>query len=583
MNAEEFVLWAKELGGVNNIPDHPFKHKWEKVYKDIEPHFYGEVPKILRTTFPNEDPAIYDYRKKTYQPKTESCITESVNKLSRLMQDSKYSINYEDENTKNYFDNDLKVQGQTFQQFFLSKFPSKRALDPNGVFLADVTGEGVNRSDIRVELDFKFIESKYIKLVDLDLGILIYRAPTYKNKYKAVQSLANTGVSELTNYRWYVVTDEFYGYIEIGGQDSSKLVQVYEHSFGSVPFVIMGGRPLSEDYNGFQFYYFKSDLSSAIPFLNDAAVSDNQEKSTTMANAFPVKIIQGIDCNDCGGDGFAISPPDEEHPDGKRSVCGTCKGTGQLTLSPLNGIYTKKKPKYGAEDQTDDGPLLEYVSPNVGILDYLSGYSEKKYEQAKEILNIEKAVKYAQSAIAKEVDNEPEHIEVKRISDDVFYRLNYMMLIIQYLVLNDESSIFLIPPTSFDIKNEAELFQEYKETISSKSPDFVRAAAFEDWLKQRFSTDKAGQKIAKICIGYAKAFLMTSEEQERYYLMGVYERQDLIKASSVYNIVINEYNKSIDFINQDLEAIYTQIDNILRPILDSATALPPPNVDPEEL
>ena len=65
--------------------------------------------------------------------------------------------------------------------------------------------------------------------------------------------------------------------------------------------------------------------------------------------------------------------------------------------------------------------------------------------------------------------------------------------------------------------------------------------------------------------------------------MGVYERQDLIKASSVYNIVINEYNKSIDFINQDLEAIYTQIDNILRPILDSATALPPPNVDPEEL
>lgn len=583
MTAAEFLDWVKNFGGVNSIPNHPFKAKWAEIYDEIKPHYYGDVPQVLEDTFPNEDENISEYRKKVYQAKTESCITESINKLSRLMQESKFSIVYANEQMDDFMGSYM-VEGEKFTDYFLQKFPSKRMLDPNAVLLAVPTGAGVEQPNIAVDVEFKFIESHYIKIVDLDEKVLVYRAPIYQNKYQAISYL---GENELVTYRDYVVTDQFYGYIEVGGDTNSPsyLVVQYEHNMGILPFVVMGGRALSQDYKGFQFSYFKSDISAAIPFLNGAAISDNQEFSATMANAFPIKILQGVECTNCNGQGEYLTDPTPENPDRQIVSCHVCHGTGQnVSLSPLSGVYIKKEPKYNDANNASDMKPIEFVSPNTSILDYLSNYTEKKYEQAKEILNIEKAVKYAQSAVAKEVDKEPEYIEVKRISDSIFARLNYMIYVIQGLrFMDNESPVVVIPPTSFDIKNEAELFEEYKQTINAKAPDFVRAAAFGDWLKQRFSTDKTGQRIAEICLGYAKMFLYTIEEQKELYLMGVVGRDDMIKASSVFNLVVNAYNLNRDFIEQELQQIYTQLDAALSDDIALANATPPEEDDFSEL
>lgn len=576
MTAAEFQIWVKQFGGIYNIPKHPFKDKWAEVYKEVAPHYFGDVPEILHETFPNEDERIAKYRQNVYQAKTESCVTESINKLSRLMQDSKFSVVYQSERMQQFMNN-LMLEGESFADYFLQKFPSKRVLDPNAVFLAMPKGAGIEQANVAVDVDFKFIESKYIDFIDLDEKVLIYRAPTYENKYQTVNSLGSSGN---VTFRDYVVTDQFYGYIEVGAEgenQQSYLVVTYEHNIGALPFVIMGGRALSDDYRGFQFSYFKSDISSAIPFLNGAAISDNQEFSAAMANAFPIKILQGVECTHCNGQGEYLTDPTPENPDRQIVSCHHCNGTGQnVSFSPLGGVYIKKEPKYNDANNAADIKPIEFVSPNTDILQYLSDYTEKKYEQAKEILNIEKAVKYAQSAVAKEVDKEPEYIEVKRISDSIFARMNYMIYIIQSLrFMDNENTIVVIPPTSFDIKNEAELFEEYKQTIQSKAPDFVRAAAFGDWLKQRFSTDKAGQRMAEILLGYSKAYLYTDAEQKEYYLLGVFTREDIIKATSVFNLVANAYEQNREFIYQDLETIYAQLDNALSDVLGLANATPP--------
>lgn len=583
MNPEAFQTWVKQFGGVYSIPKHPFKDRWAEIEEEIAPHYYGDVPAILHETFPNEDEKISQYRKATYQAKTESCVTEFTNKLSRLMQDSKFSIVYANEQMEGFVES-LMIEGEKFTDFFLSKFPSKRMLDPNAVLLAKPKGAGLERADVAVELDFRFIESKYIQFIDLDEKVLVYRAPRYENKYQAISAL---GLSGTVTYRDYVVTDQFYGYIEVGGDDGdpSFLVVEYEHNMGILPFVVMGGRPLTDDYRGFQFSYYKSDISSAIAFLNDAAISDNQERSAAMANAFPIKIVEGVECVKCNGQGDYLSDPTPENPDRLIKSCETCNGTGQnVAFSPLDSVYIKKRPKYNEQDAGGNESPVQFVSPNTAILDYLSNYTEKKYEQAKEILNVEKAVKYAQSAVAKEVDKQAEYIEVKRISDSIFARLNYMIYVIQGLrFMGNDSPIAVIPPTSFDIKNEAELFAEYKATIDAKSPDFVRASAFKDWLKQRFSTDKAGQRIADICLGYAKMFLYTIEEQKELFFLGAATKDDIIKASSVFNLVVNAYEQNKDFIEQDLKTIYTQLDAALADEFALANALPPEEDDFSEL
>jgi len=145
----------------------------------------------LHETFPNEDERIAEYRQNVYQAKTESCVTESINKLSRLMQDSKFSVVYQSEAMQQFMNN-LMIEGESFADYFLQKFPSKRMLDPNGVFLAMPKGAGVEQSNVAVDIGFKFIESKYIDFVDLDEKVLIYRAPRYENKYQAVSYLGTS-------------------------------------------------------------------------------------------------------------------------------------------------------------------------------------------------------------------------------------------------------------------------------------------------------------------------------------------------------------------------------------------------------
>lgn len=172
MNPEAFQTWVKQFGGVYSIPKHPFKDRWAEIEEEIAPHYYGDVPAILHETFPNEDEKISQYRKATYQAKTESCVTEFTNKLSRLMQDSKFSIVYANEQMEGFVES-LMIEGEKFTDFFLSKFPSKRMLDPNAVLLAKPKGAGLERADVAVELDFRFIESKYIQFIDLDEKVLV--------------------------------------------------------------------------------------------------------------------------------------------------------------------------------------------------------------------------------------------------------------------------------------------------------------------------------------------------------------------------------------------------------------------------
>ena len=93
MNKQEFLDFLKQAGStIQSLPIYPFKREWAKITDEISPHFYGDIPDALEKTFPNEDDEVFQYRKDTYQAKTKACITDAINKLSRLLQDSKFSV-----------------------------------------------------------------------------------------------------------------------------------------------------------------------------------------------------------------------------------------------------------------------------------------------------------------------------------------------------------------------------------------------------------------------------------------------------------------------------------------------------------
>ena len=133
MTIEEYYAFINSLGTtLLNPPVHPFKSEWAKIYNDIKPHFFGDVPPALERAFPNEDNEILNYRKNTYQPKTESPLVKAITELGRLLSNAKHSVKFDNKEMQDYVENN-KFGDQTIIRYFFNMFVPNRILDPNAV------------------------------------------------------------------------------------------------------------------------------------------------------------------------------------------------------------------------------------------------------------------------------------------------------------------------------------------------------------------------------------------------------------------------------------------------------------------
>ena len=255
MNVQEFFDFLSELNyTVLNPPTHPFKNEWSKIYNSIQPHFYGDVPPALEEAFPNEEPAILNYRKKTYQAKTESPLVKAITELHRLLSGAKHSVKFDSKRMEEWVKS-KKFGDIDLTSYFFNIFVPNRILDPNAVMLINPTGQGVTDNSQRVDVEAKIIQSDRIVFNDPDYNLLIYKGIS-KNKY------AGVGIMSPTYY--HIVTDMFYAEV-----NESEFVIMYEHNSGVRPWATLGGRAVPYfDRYGNTFRVFKSDFSPAIPYLN---------------------------------------------------------------------------------------------------------------------------------------------------------------------------------------------------------------------------------------------------------------------------------------------------------------------------
>jgi hypothetical protein len=134
MNVSEFISFIEAASSLSTPPSNPFRDDWEHIRKQIEPHFYGEVPHVLEESFPNEDPEILAYRKQTYQPKTESPVVKAITDLSRLLSSAKHSILFDNNEMENWF-RDYKIGDDDLFQYFFKVVTPNRVSDPNALMV----------------------------------------------------------------------------------------------------------------------------------------------------------------------------------------------------------------------------------------------------------------------------------------------------------------------------------------------------------------------------------------------------------------------------------------------------------------
>lgn len=553
MNVEQFLKFMDEIAvGILSPPVHPFKNEWKKIYESIKPHFYGQVPLALDTAFPNEDDQILQYRKRTYQPKTESPLVKAITELNRLLSSAKHSIRFDNLEMQQYIEE--KTFGDVdLTKYFFNLFVPYRVLDPNAVLLVSPVGDGIIDETQRVDIELKPIQSDRIVFNDPDYKLLIYKGIN-KKKYSSFA---------LEQPLWYhIVTDEFYAEVKsIDGQ--SEFTVLYNHNMGIVPWITMGGRavPMYDNY-GNAFVIYKSDFSPAIPYLNDAAIYDNQHKSVMLSTCFPIKFVEGVDCNTCHGTGRLIDPVNHDNS----ITCNSCHGHGKtLSISPLAAYNINPTTNKFGNDKEQVDPI-RYFSPDVSTIQETRTVASDALMKAEQVLNINRSLNAAQSGVAKEMDREPEYIEVGKISDDVYGKLHDILYIIQGLVFLDlESNIIVNPPISFDLKTETDLMQEFAESQKGQ-PAAIRYEAYRSYMDRRFASDPIARRIADICAMYTSIYLYTVEERNIMIASNQITQEDAIKATFVFDATTTlYYENNFDIMTNDFTAINNEIDKILQP------------------
>ena len=192
----------------------PHWKRWVEIFEEMKVHTRGDVPGVLLSTQrPNEDPAVFEYRKSIYQPITKSSINRSINRLFRIFLNSNFSFKVSDEIEK-YLKEKI-FENRAFFEYFHGIVVKRMIEDPNGFLVWLPSGEGTEVQTEKVTVLPEIIDSSKIWFVDDE--VLTWREDMGKQP-EEFWSLTEEGY-----YRHVLQNDKYF------------LEEIYKHDLKIVP------------------------------------------------------------------------------------------------------------------------------------------------------------------------------------------------------------------------------------------------------------------------------------------------------------------------------------------------------------
>lgn len=560
MTAEDFKNIVEAKGQFPKT-DFDLKAVWQRVCDEIMPHYTGIMPRSLDAAFPNEDDRVRDYRKNNYVPITKALIQKAIKGMYRLFSKSNYSIDFENNNMREYITkNRFGSQSYTVEDYFFRVLYPHRVIDPNAVVLVEPHGSGLYAANIQVAAKLKVIPSSQIEYKSNEL--LIYKP---KNEQRTVTI---DGIETTYNVQYYYHNIDGFSFLgtESGTTKEAEIVIVYEHRLDRPTWFTLGGRYNIMTKNGKTYEYYESDFSSAVPFMDRATIYENMSFGVAVNQGYPIKVAMTQPCHECDGDTTVMND------DGDEIRCPVCYGRGEIPLgaSP-NEVVTMQVKGREAADKAKYATIqpVYFVSPDTATVQSLDKRQDEWYQKTKDILNIDKLVKQAQSGVAKELDREESAIEIDEIAEQFYQLLEEVLTVIQSLVFLDATSkITVNQPIDFRRKTEDELLADFKTTMQDGTPYDVRLKAFKAYLQRRYSNDKIGLQIAETVAEYAPLYLFTLDEQNRMFNIDNFEKVKAIYAYSVLSML--HAKDSTVFENKD--RLFARMDEIIKAKLPTITS-----------
>lgn len=518
----------------NKIAYRPTYWKEYNMAEAQEVHALGKYPDhLFDRKVPNETEQQKEYRRLSFESTTMPIWNKAVQAVQgRVWNAANYSIQWPDEDQRDYFTVDYPDHGSLVQWFQKIRLP-KKLYDANAVQVImpkmlplreDEDGNLINDDTQLIEPECIIYHSEdvlhrdrqHIMLLTDERSVVMYNG---KPKQSGLVFL----IIDDTNY-WKAV--------QVGKQiDYQFVVDVYyEHNLGYIPAQLLGGVPKEKHGTA----YYQSYFWPAVGDLNTALYDESTLSLAKIANIYPERWEVVEECYVCQGNGYTY---DDE---GEQTDCDLCSGSGyRQRPHPLNAL-TVKLPDRLDDRPTPPMPPAGYLEKDMESPKFLRDEILRKKEDAFAHINLDVSTRpNGQTATEKKIDREELFSFLLTISSEEFKALDFTIDTIGRLRHGEQwnDDIIIDPPKDFTIRSYKELTEEIAEARKSNLPLAAQRKLLNEYNSTRFNNDNL--MAAETALIYAADRLagLTNEETIKQYLAGAVSLAEVVLHTSIDSFI----------------------------------------------
>lgn len=501
--SEKIAILKKYESGKKKHSEPEYNPIYLKCYElkeriELHAELDKEPVDLMKKRAPYEDDRQYEYRKKNFNNVTMPYMMKAIGKLNRIMNKSNYSIEWKQDEHKQYFEKEIPIFG-SLTDYFEQVVVTEKILDPNALLVHKpmsipmreelVEGQQVFIVDDTQPIDPIPVIIECDDVIDYVPGVYAMIELEEKSEVKVGDQIEKEGII----FEFYD-TENIYRIKQYGQKHDYTFTEpelYYSHKLGFLPCEKLRGIPKSEDGHIYYWSYF----IYAIPLLDVALYEYSNLDMSVITQMFPQRSEWVEKCTNTGCvDGYM-----HEWIDGVEKInrCPSCLGTGKA--QPVGPMQVKQ---FTIPDalQPDDPiksvpfPGVAYVAPPVEPLDFVYTKFKQDVADAFGFLNIDISntdVKGSETALGKQIDREELFAFLLRISNEVFTLLSFSIECIGKMrFINSFEQPTIKAPTSFAIRSEYDLTEELIESKKAQIPDVATRQMLREYFVKRFNSEK---------------------------------------------------------------------------------------------
>lgn len=579
----ELGFIVKDITSKNHVAE--AQALWDMVKSQAVRHTRAVLPEdLLRSMRPNESQFIRDYRLDNYRAFTNEGYVKFTDKAARIINKSNWTIINESEELREWVATSEFIQGNgekvKFNQFFSKVVMPCSFEDPNALLVAfpfnkdnpftppanDVEDGGLPPNE-KIDIKTKIIPSD-------DVVFTANNAFAWFSGYWSFMD----GKKEVSAPFFFLCDDSnYYRVIPVSrakGEGSGRNPFVYDvqlwyfHDTGKgerkeLPINILGGT-LTKDVETDSKTYNESYLKPFFEFGDEFIVAYSDYQAVRVKSAYPVRVMTERPCQECGGSGKVKHRGEDGDYLGD---CGSCGGSRvEKGLSPFKDVIVPDG-KSLAGDGGNRKPL-EYVSPDVQILEFINNDSWALFDKALKSINLDLLIDMNESGEAMKQRLTDLHDMLMKISGNMFDTMRRHLWFVECLLQPSRSQRqfpIIVEPVSFEIKTEEMLRDE-----ALKAPLSDKVTALMEYHKKKYSGNRKLVRIKELALLYAPLLAVESPQELQVLLAsGAYGPEDVIKRDSaemVMKMIASEMKDSFFEESRNLE-IFLKADELMRQFL----------------